>query len=141
MGGMGRPTDGDCGPDGHRTIQRMKIHRALNRSLTAACRQSGFTLIEMMIVVGIIAILAAIAIPNYRDYVLRGQIVDATNGLSTFRANMERHFQDNRTYETVGAFTSPCLLPAAQRTLGQFVVSCSAGPTATTYTLQAETGR
>jgi prepilin-type N-terminal cleavage/methylation domain-containing protein len=112
----------------------MKIHCALNRR---AGRQSGFTLIEMMIVVGIIAILAAIAIPNYRDYVLRGQIVDATNALSAFRANMERHFQDNRTYETVGAFTSPCLLPVAQRTVGPFVVSCSAGPAATTYTLQA----
>ena len=125
MGGRGRPTDGACGPDGHRTIQRMKIHCALNRPGRA--RQSGFTLIEMMIVVGIIAILAAIAIPNYRDYVLRGQIVDATNALSTFRANMERHFQDNRTYETVGAFTSPCLLPVAQRTVGPFVVTCSGG--------------
>lgn len=90
-----------------------------------------------MIVVGIIGILAAIAIPNYRDYILRGQLVDATNALSAFRANMERHFQDNRTYQTVGAFTSPCLQAVAQRTVGDFVVSCSAGPTDTTYTLQA----
>ncbi len=90
-----------------------------------------------MIVVAIVAILASIALPSYRDYVLRGQLVDATNALSVFRANMERHFQDNRSYQTVGAFTSPCLLPAAQRTVGNFVVSCSVGPTATAYTLQA----
>lgn len=90
-----------------------------------------------MITVAIIGILAAIAIPNYRDYVLRGQLVDATNALSTFRGNMERHFQDNRTYQTSGAFVSPCLLPVGQRTVGNFVVSCSVGPTATSYTLQA----
>ena len=102
-----------------------------------ARRHSGFTLIEVMIVVGIIGILAAIAIPNYRDYVLRGQLVDATSALSAFRARMERHFQDNRTYQTSGAFTSPCLLPVEQRTVGGFVVSCSFGPTDTAYTLRA----
>lgn len=90
-----------------------------------------------MIVVGIIAILAGIAIPSYRDYILRGQLVDATNALATFRGNMERHFQDYRTYKTSGDFVSPCLLPVAQRTVGGFVVSCSVGPNQNDYTLQA----
>lgn len=105
----------------------------------AARRSSsfGFTLIEVMIVVAIIGILSTIAYPSYRDYVLRGQLVDATNALASYRAEMERHFQDNRTYVTVGAFTSPCERDAAARTFGNFVVSCSAGPTATTYTLAA----
>ncbi len=98
-------------------------------------RAVGFTLIEVMIVVGIIAILSAIALPSYRDYVLRGQIVDATTALVTFRGRMEQHFQDNRTYATAGAFTTPCELAADQRKVGSFTVSCSAGPTATTYTL------
>jgi prepilin-type N-terminal cleavage/methylation domain-containing protein len=92
---------------------------------------AGFTLIEVMIVVGIIAILSAIALPSYRDYILRGQIVDATTGLEATRGRMEQYFQDNRTYANVGAFTAPC-----NATFGTFTVTCTT-QTATTYTLQA----
>jgi len=100
----------------------------------------GFTLIEVMVVVGIIGILAAIAYPSYRDYVVRGRLVDATDGLSTMRADMERHFQDNRDYRTVGAFVTPCARNVGTRTFGDFVVTCSVGPTLTTYTLAATGG-
>ena len=69
-------------------------------------RSKGFTLLELMIVVAIVAILTTIAYPNYRDYVIRGQLVDATQGLSALRANLERYFQDNRTYTATGPFNS-----------------------------------
>ena len=98
----------------------------------------GFTIIELMIAVAIIAILAAVALPSYRDYILRGHLADATNGLAVMRAQMERHFQDNRTYATVGTFITPCAsTDAAPRTFNLFVVSCSGTPTATAFTLQA----
>jgi type IV pilus assembly protein PilE len=83
---------------------------------------SGFTLIELMITVTIVAILAAIAYPSYRSYVLRGQIVNATNGLTAMAANMERYYQDNRTYSgTSSGLTPPCL---GGTTYGSFLVSC-----------------
>jgi prepilin-type N-terminal cleavage/methylation domain-containing protein len=104
----------------------------MNKPSLAAAR--GFTLIELMVTMGIVAILTAIAYPSYRNYVLRGQIIDAQNGLSALRANMERYFQDNRTYVATGTFTPPCS-PAF--VVGKFTLSCSAAPTATTYTLSA----
>ncbi|REM66729.1 fimbrial assembly protein, partial [Mycobacterium tuberculosis] len=73
------------------------------------------------ITVVIIGVLAAIAIPSYQDYVRRGYVVDGTNGLATMRADMERYFQDNRTYKKVSAtILPPCDagIAASQRTFG-----------------------
>lgn len=53
-----------------------------------------------MIVVAIIAILAAIAVPSYNDYVRRGTLPEAFNALSDFRSKMEQYYQDNRNYGT-----------------------------------------
>ena len=73
----------------------------------------GFTLIEVMIVVGIVAILSAIAIPSYSEYIRRARITEATSNLGTMRLKMEQYFQDNRTY--VGACTpgTVAVLPTA----------------------------
>lgn len=60
---------------------------------------AGFTLIEVMVVVAIVAILASVALPSYQDYLRRGNIPEATAGLGQARIAMEQWFQDNRTYE------------------------------------------
>jgi type IV pilus assembly protein PilE len=99
-------------------------------------RSKGFTLIELMIVVTIVAILAAISYPSYRNYVIRGQLVDATQALAALRANMERYYQDNRQYASISpAFPNPCT--PAPYAAGKFTISCPVD-TAQTFTLQAQ---
>lgn len=62
----------------------------------------GFTLIEVMIVVAIVGILAAIAVPAYTEFIQRSRITDATNAMNDFRTRMEQFYQDNRTYAAAG---------------------------------------
>ncbi len=70
----------------------MRIARFASRTVT------GFTLIELMVIVAIMGILAAIAIPMYGDYVTRSRIIDGTSKLGDIRTQMEKYFMDNRTY-------------------------------------------
>ena len=57
-------------------------------------KQSGFTLIELMIVVAIIGILAAIAIPAYQDYTIRAQVSEGLNLSGGAKAAVTEYFQD-----------------------------------------------
>ena len=58
----------------------------------------GFTLIELMMVVLISSIVAAIAIPSYRQYAISARIPEATSQLTFYRFKMEQYYQDNQTY-------------------------------------------
>lgn len=72
---------------------------------------AGFTLIEVMIVVVIVAILAAIALPSYQNYIQKSRRVDARETLMRIATLQERHFFQNSKYSEVeadfGGTTSP----------------------------------
>ena len=83
-------------------------------------KNRGFTLIEVMVTVAIIAILAAVALPQYSAYVRRAQITDAVNQLSDMRVRLERFYQDNRNY---GSTAAVCGVPNPANT-ASFTFSC-----------------
>jgi len=69
-----------------------------NARISAAARVRGVTLIELMIVVVVVAILASIAVPSYRNYVIRSQRTDATAALLRLAAAQEKFYLQNNTY-------------------------------------------
>ena len=97
----------------------------------------GFTLIEIMIALAIIAILAAVGYPNYTSYVQRGRIAEAISGLSDMRVKIEQYFQDNRTY-VGGCGAGDGATPPLPTATANFTFSCpAASVTATAFTILA----
>lgn len=96
-------------------------------------KNKGFTLIEVMIVVAIIAILASIALPSYRDYIMRGQLAEGRERLEDYRLRMEQAFQNGRTYLNAGG-TCVVAPPGAGNT--NFTYTCP-GPAIGAYTVVA----
>ena len=104
---------------------------------------AGFTLIEVMIVVAIVAILAAVALPAYNDYVRRGQLPEAFGALADYRVKMEQYYQDNLSYGSSG--TNVCadgasapswnnFAPGGQK---YFTYSCATTNAGQNYTITA----
>lgn len=93
---------------------------------------TGFTLIELMVVVAIIGILSSLAMSAYSQYVVRGKLSDTLSALGAARLQIEQGFVDNRNY---GAAGQPCsYVPANTQ---YFTLTCTVGATNQNYTLRA----
>lgn len=98
---------------------------------------SGFTLIELMIVVAIVGILAAIAYPSYQEYVLRGNRSEAQAFLNDAAARQERYYAQNNTYADT---TAKLGYNSANSTTNLYTLSIPSA-SATAYSLLATAQR
>lgn len=109
-----------------------------NRMQNSYFRQAAFTLIEVMIVVAIIGILAAVAYPSYQDFIAKARRGDAVTVLMENSQWMERYFTQNNTYLNSGANpTLPILEAPKDGGTKYYNITFSGTNTQTTYTLQA----
>jgi type IV pilus assembly protein PilE len=106
--------------------------------------QRGFTLIELMITVAIVAILAAVAIPAYGDYVRRGSLTEAFSQLADYRVKMEQYYQDNRNYGSTAACVDGTAAPSwktfAPTGAKYFDYGCTSSGQGYTVTATGKTG-
>ena len=100
-------------------------------------KQQGFTLIELMIVVAIIGILAAIAIPAYQDYTIRAQVSEGLNLTGACKAAVTEYYQDQGDFPTTNALAG---LEAAANIKGKYTTQVEVtadGKCEATYGLDA----
>ena len=100
-------------------------------------KQAGFTLIELMIAVVVVAILAMVAIPAYNDSVTKGRRSDAKSTLTTMAARQEQFFMDNKRYTADLTELGYATANNVDSVDGYYSVSAAATATPPTFDLTA----
>ena len=103
----------------------------MNRQRSIFRKHSGFTLIELMIVVAIVAILAAIAYPSYQEHVRKTRRAQARTDMMSTVQMLERTYSARNSY---ASFTN-AMITSTQPNF--YTITFTANPTATAFTLQA----
>lgn len=106
-------------------------------------KQTGFNLIELMIVVAVIGIIVGVAYPGYQEQVRKSRRADCAGALTSLGSSMERFFTVNNTYLGAGAgggntgaptiFSTTCPIDGGETTYNLTIQAA----TASTYTVQA----
>jgi type IV pilus assembly protein PilA len=99
----------------------------MHRVLARRTKQGGFTLIELMIVVAIIGILAAVAIPAFMDYMKKGKSSEAELQLAKIKTNAKAAFNTDSSYPAVTAPATPGTDCCAQDLGGKKKCNVAAG--------------
>jgi len=140
MGGMQALTDGvavappHAGPGNNRSM-RQTPQKTAKEPLIVRRRQRGFTLIEMMIAMVVIAILAAIAFPSFQDQLRKSRRADGFAALALLQQAQERWRANSPTYTaTIG---SGGLGLSTTSKDGHYTLAVTGTPTATNYTATA----
>lgn len=99
----------------------------------------GYTLIELLVVVTIIGLLTAVAVPSYRQYVLRAKRADATTALLRLAAMQERFYIQNNSYASSAqmATAPPAGLGIGGTERGYYTLEITSGNLTTGYTATA----
>ena len=93
--------------------------------------QAGFSLVELMVVLAIAAIIAAFALPAYRDHALRSNLPEMSSSLQLSALRLEQYYQDHRSYRN--GTECGITLPRSER----FLFNCSSPEDGQAFVLTA----